>query len=109
MTFEDLAKWQKRHNLTNVRLAEELGCAPYTVTRWRTGVTQIPGPVARLCELQDAVKCEQVERQFYYKELRRMNRVAVHLAVKVAATNKERTAEEWLEAAEEYEKENRND
>jgi transcriptional regulator with XRE-family HTH domain len=55
MTPEDLKAWRKSHGYKQVDLACALGVIPLTVTRWETGVRQIP-PFLHL-----ALRCLELE------------------------------------------------
>jgi transcriptional regulator with XRE-family HTH domain len=55
MTTEDLKAVRDRLNLTQGELAEKVGVARNTITRWETGLRHIPEPVARLVRLLAAV------------------------------------------------------
>ena len=42
MTREELINWRKKHNLRQEDLAQLLGIARVSVTRWENGTRQIP-------------------------------------------------------------------
>jgi DNA-binding transcriptional regulator YdaS (Cro superfamily) len=46
MTMEEFRSCQQQIGCTGAQLARWLGIKPLTVTRYRTGALQIPGPVA---------------------------------------------------------------
>jgi len=42
MTKEELKKWRERNGYSQAKLAETLGVAVMTVSRWETGLRSIP-------------------------------------------------------------------
>jgi transcriptional regulator with XRE-family HTH domain len=55
MTTEELKTLRDRLGLTQGELAEKLGVARNTITRWEMGIRHIPEPVARLVRLLTAL------------------------------------------------------
>lgn len=50
MTGDELKDLRAKLGLTQLQLAEKLGVARNTVTRWEMGIRSIPEPVVRLLE-----------------------------------------------------------
>jgi transcriptional regulator with XRE-family HTH domain len=55
MTAEELKALRARIGLTQEELAQKLGVARNTITRWEMGIRGIPEPVARLAQLLDVL------------------------------------------------------
>lgn len=55
MTAEDLKALRDQLDLTQEELAQKLGVARNTITRWEMGIRHIPEPVARLVHLLAAI------------------------------------------------------
>ena len=51
MKPDELRRIRKRMGLTQLELAEEIGVARNTVTRWEMGLVAMPGPMAKLIRL----------------------------------------------------------
>jgi transcriptional regulator with XRE-family HTH domain len=54
MTAAEFRRWCERRGYTQEDAAAALGTTQATVSRWQSGVHQIPPPVARLIQLLDA-------------------------------------------------------
>jgi transcriptional regulator with XRE-family HTH domain len=54
MTPDAFRRWCERRGYSQAEAAEALGTTQATVSRWQSGVHQIPPPVARLIQLLDA-------------------------------------------------------
>jgi transcriptional regulator with XRE-family HTH domain len=64
MTGEDLKTVRTKLGFTQTQLAEKLGVARNTVTRWEMGLRGIPEPVVRLLEfLQKEVQATKTKRK----------------------------------------------
>ena len=60
---EELKRLRERLALTQQELAKEIGVHPMTVSKWETGASGIPGPVARLVERMDAERREKKRKR----------------------------------------------
>jgi transcriptional regulator with XRE-family HTH domain len=55
MTAEELKALRIRLGMTQEELAQKIGVARNTITRWEIGLRHIPEPVARLVQLLDSL------------------------------------------------------
>ena len=53
MRKDELKRLRDRLGVTQRVLAEEVGVHPMTVSKWETGASRIPEPVARLVQRMD--------------------------------------------------------
>lgn len=49
MTPEQFTRWRERLGWTRTKAAEELGCAPNSITAWEQGRSKIPRYIALAC------------------------------------------------------------
>jgi len=76
VTAEELKTIRDQLGLTQGELAEKLGVARNTITRWEMGIRHIPEPVARLVRLLAAIP--QTIRYLEEKEVRAKEQKKIH-------------------------------
>lgn len=56
MQASDLKAWRKARGITQAQAAQLLNAVLITYQTWEQGISRVPGPVAKLCDVLDRIE-----------------------------------------------------